>query len=301
MSAPARSFTLPARDGFPLAATEFGEAASARAAVLIVPAMGVPQRHYAAFAAWLAQQGCYVVTFDYRGMAASRPAAHRRSLRGFDADVTTWATQDAAAAVDHVAARARDGHVLWIGHSLGGQILGLVPNRDRVRAMLTIATGSGYWRENAPPLRWYVGWLWFVAAPLSMRLCGYFPGRALRMVGDLPEGVMRQWRRWCLHPDYVAGAEGADVRDAYATVRTPIVALSFTDDEYMSARNTLRLHEVYRAAPREHVRIAPEQVGVRRIGHFGFFGRTHGERLWPLAHEWIRRHVGVGTTAADAG
>ena len=41
--------------------------------MLIVPAMGVDQRYYAAFASWLADQGYFVVTFDYRGMGRSRP------------------------------------------------------------------------------------------------------------------------------------------------------------------------------------------------------------------------------------
>lgn len=290
-------FTLISRDGFPLSATSFGDASSADAGVLIVPAMGVPQRHYAAFAGWLARHGCYVVTFDYRGMGRSRPREHARTLRGFDADVTIWATRDVAAAVDHVAERATGRPLLWIGHSLGGQILGLVPNRERVRAMLTIATGSGYWRENVAPLRYYVGWMWFVVAPLALRLCGYFPGRALRMVGDLPHGVMTQWRRWCLHPEYVAGAEGPHVRNAYESIATPITAVSFTDDEFMSARNTERLHASYVTAPREHRRIAPEDVGLRRIGHFGFFGPRVGETLWPVAREWLRRHVGA--TSSD--
>ena len=55
-------------DGCVLAATTFGDAASARAGVLIVPAMGVDQRYYAAFASWLAGQGYFAVTFDFRGM-----------------------------------------------------------------------------------------------------------------------------------------------------------------------------------------------------------------------------------------
>ena len=44
--------------------------------VLIVSAMGVPQRFYADFAEWLASQGHAVMSFDYRGVGESRPAAH---------------------------------------------------------------------------------------------------------------------------------------------------------------------------------------------------------------------------------
>jgi predicted alpha/beta hydrolase len=168
----------------------------------------------------------------------------------------------------------------WIGHSLGGQILPFVPNRDRVAKIVTVATGSGYWRENAAPLRRIVWWLWYVVAPLSLRLFGYFPGKRLRKVGDLPRGVMEQWRRWCLNPEYALGAEGDPVRGLYASVKTPIVSLSFTDDEYMSALNTESIHGFFVNAPLKMKRIAPKDIGVGRIGHFGFFRPAFEDSLW---------------------
>src|SRR5690606_4777869 len=133
----------------------------------------------------------------------------------------------------------------WIGHSLGGQILPLVPNHARVAKAITVATGSGYWKENAAPLRKKAWLLWHVIAPLTLALFGYFPGRRIGIVGDLPAPVMRQWRRWCLDPEYVVGAEGSEVRKAYAAVHAPIVSLSFADDEFMSARNTESIHGFY--------------------------------------------------------
>src|SRR2546423_310752 len=82
----------------------------------------------------------------------------------------------------------------------------------------------------ASALRRRAWWLWYFVAPVAMAVCGYFPGAKLRKVGDLPRGVMTQWRRWCLHPEY-AIADGEHVRERYAAVRTPIVSLSFCDDE----------------------------------------------------------------------
>ncbi|HET8644793.1 MAG TPA: alpha/beta fold hydrolase [Vicinamibacteria bacterium] len=284
---PAQEAQVQTSDGFALAATAFGDPAPARAGVLIVPAMGVDQRYYAPFAEWLAGQGYFVACFDYRGLGRSRPPQYRRSLRGFEADVVTWATRDVPALVDFVCRRVPGRPLLWVGHSLGGQILGLVPNRQRVRAMLTVACGSGYWLENSARLRAFVWWLWFVAVPLSLRAYGYFPGRRLRKIGDLPAGVMRQWRQWCLDREYVVGAQGEDVRRDYAAVTTPICSLSFTDDEYMSARNIESIHGFYSSAPREMKRLHPREVGQRRVGHFGFFRRRCAGSLWPRAAEWL--------------
>ena len=279
-------------DQFPLTATSYGDSHTAHAGVLIVPAMGVEQHYYAAFAKFLADAGYYVVTFDYRGMGASRPAQFRRSLRGFDTSVKIWAERDCAAMVDFMGNALGRRPLLWIGHSLGGQILALVPNRERVHAMVTVATGSGYWRENAARLRLIVWWLWYVVVPVSLRLFGYFPGRALKKVGDLPRGVMQQWRDWCLHPEYVVGHEGDGMRRRFAEVTTPILSVSFTDDEFMSKRNTESLHGFYAGAPREMRRIAPHEIGVRRIGHFGFFRKRFAESLWPQVRQWLGRHAG---------
>jgi predicted alpha/beta hydrolase len=180
----------------------------------------------------------------------------------------------------------------WLGHSLGGQIFGLVPNRERVQRVVTVASGSGYWRENAPRLK-RINWLlWFVIAPLALPLAGYFPGRRLGVVGDLPAGVMAQWRRWCLHRDYLMGEGGEPLRRRYAAVRHPLLGLSFADDEFMSRRNVESLHGFYAGAARTMRRIAPVEVGARRIGHFGFFRRQFQASLWPQVTAFLAgRHT----------
>jgi predicted alpha/beta hydrolase len=282
------AFEFQAADGFTLQGRLYGDPAQARAAVLIAPAMGVPQRFYADFAEWLATQGHAVVSFDYRGMGASRPAQMKHSLRGLQADINTWAEQDASAALAWLDARVtKDTPIHWLGHSLGGQIFGMVPNRGRAASLVTIGVGTGYWLRNAAKARAYVWWMWFVAAPIAMKLYGYFPGKRLKKVGDLPLGVMQQWRRACLDRDYLVGVGGAKMRADYAAISTPILSLSFTDDEYMSARNTADMHAFYAGAPREMRRIAPRDIGAKAIGHFGFFRQRFADSLWPQVAQWL--------------
>lgn len=284
-----QTLALRTPDGCTLAArTWYPAQAQPRGGVLLAPAMGVPQRHYAPFARWLAGQGWRVLGFDYRGMGESRPAEFQHSLRGFEADVLTWARQDAATALDTLAASLPPGSPLyWVGHSLGGQIAGLVPGRERLAGVVTVASGSGYWRRNAWKLRRMVWLLWFGIAPVSVALAGYFPGRRLGMVGDLPAGVMRQWRRWCLHPDYLMGEGGPALRAHYAAWQVPLLALSFTDDEFMSEHNIRSLHGFYASARSRHQRLGPADVSGRRIGHFGFFRETFAPTLWPRVGAWL--------------
>jgi predicted alpha/beta hydrolase len=63
-------------------------------------------------------------------------------------------------------------------------------------------------------------------------------------------------------------------------VTTPLVSLSFTEDEYMALANTRALHALYSGAPQTLKRIAPAEIGQKRIGHFGFFRAQHEQALW---------------------
>ncbi|HEX2494492.1 MAG TPA: hypothetical protein VHK24_12000 [Steroidobacter sp.] len=101
--------------------------------------MGVAQKYYAPFAEWLSLQGFLVAI----GLSAPK------SLRGFEVDINCWAMEDCAAVIDFVKTRLPDAPLYWVGHSLGGQLLGLIPNRGKIDRVVTVATGSGYWRENA--------------------------------------------------------------------------------------------------------------------------------------------------------
>lgn len=262
-------------DGVEISARFYGEESGSKGAVLIVPAMGTPQSYYESFATWLASQGYTVATFDYRGIGASRPD----KLSGFRADILDWARLDCAAVMDTLAARTPDMPLYWIGHSLGGQILPFVPNHSRLSKAVMVASGSGYWRENAAPARRYVLWLWYVVVPIAVTLCGYFPGKSLRKVGDLPKGVMMQWRRWCLHPQYALG-DGEETRAQFAAVKTRIVALSFQDDEYLSFRSMESLQSFYTNAQVSIKRIKPKDLGLQRVGHFGFFRAKFEQALW---------------------
>lgn len=262
----------------PLVARWFRPAPAQPAAVVLVAgAMGVKQAYYVDFARWLASQGYLVATFDYGGMGESLPAG--KTLRGVDADLFDWAA-DTDAVIAALLADAPGVPLYIVGHSLGAQLPGMLAHRDRIAGLVSVAAGSGYWRDNAPALKRVVLWFWHVAVPLATWLCGYFPGKRIGKVGDLPRGVILQWRRWCMNPRYHVGAEGPTLAAQFAAARFPIVALSITDDELMTERGTRVLVDCYANAPRRIERIAPADVQARRIGHFGFFRSSFAPTLW---------------------
>ena len=288
--------TLQVNGAVSLALRVYEPAGAARASVVIGGAMGVRQSFYEAFARWMAQQGFRVTTFDYRGHGDSLHGA----MRDVKADLFDWA-QDYEAVISAAKAALPMQPLYLLGHSLGAQLPGLLRKPGQVDGLLSVAAGSGYWRDNAPKLRRVVPYFWWVLVPLATRLCGSFPGRALKKVGDLPSGVILQWRRWCLHPTYSVGAEGAAVAQSYGAVRFPVLALSMADDELMTLRGTHNLVNLYANTERRVESISPAELKVRRIGHFGFFRDQFRQSLWPRAVAALAQLGGgavVGTPVA---
>src|SRR5438552_10682384 len=121
---------IQARDGHRLGATLFRPAAGNGRALQINAAAGVKQEYYGKYAAYLAERGFTVLTFDYRGIGRSRDGDVRHS----GARMRDWVGLDAAAAVRFLGGGALN----VVGHSFGGQALGLLPNADRLRAALVV-------------------------------------------------------------------------------------------------------------------------------------------------------------------
>lgn len=283
--------TLVTPDGFQLAANRFMPADKPKAVIVLPTAMGVRQDFYFPFAAFLAEQGFAVQTFDYRGHGASVPDAHKRSLRGFEADLFDWAERDYNTALRAAKEWQPALPLLIVGHSLGGQLPGLLPDNHLIDGILTVASGSGYWRYNAPQLKRMVWLMWYFAVPVYTRLFGYFPGKKVKKVGNLPKGVIYQWSRWCRSPHYVVDHAGRPLRSGYEKLRVPMLCMSFTDDELMSRRSIDSLHDFYTNAALERRYIKPRDVDARRIGHFGFFRPQFRNTLWQQAVTWLEQRA----------
>lgn len=274
-------------DGTRLVGRKYSPLGAVRAVALMPAAMGVKQQFYAPFAEFLCEHGFAVLSFDYRGMGESLPPQFVNSLRGFDADISDWAELDYNSAL--LAARAwhTDVPLLVIGHSLGGQLAGLLPDNHLIDGLLTVGSGTGYWRHNAPPTKRTVWLLWYFLVPLYTSICGYFPGKKLRKVGNLPKGVIYQWSRWCKDPRYFVDENGKAMRTYHQQFTAPILSLSFTDDEMMGRKNIDSLHDYFSCAQVERRYIQPQDIQAKRVGHFGFFRAEFRHSLWQQALQWL--------------
>ena len=273
---------LTAHDGRTLAGYRFDPPAAPKGRIVIAPAMATPQSFYAPFATHLAAGGYTVWTFDYRDTGESLNG----NMRGAKTDITDWVTRDFDAVVKLAADREPEVPLFVVGHSLGGQAAPLLASRERIAGLVNIAVGSGSLRHNTPKIRRRAPLMWHVMVPLLCPLFGYFPGERLGVIGNIPTGAIKQWRRWCLTPDYLlSGEPGA--RDAYASATYPVLALTFSDDELLLEAGSRLLHDAYTARAPDYRVIEPANVGLKRIGHFGFFKPQSAAALWPLVTNWL--------------
>lgn len=263
-------------DSVSLGATLFNPTGDCKGTVLIAPATGVCRRVYQDYAGYLSTQGFNVITWDWRGIGDSRP----RSLKGYQATMSDWGKLDLAAVINWTLQNT-PGPLMAVGHSFGGHGIGLAENRFHLQRLITIGVQSGYWGLWPFPQRYKFALLWYLLMPLMTRIFGYFPSRMFRLAEDLPAGVAFEWSRWCRSPDYIAHYAG------YQSFKAPVLSLNFTDDRYAPAAAVKWLHQRY-GSPKKIIRFFnPAQLGVSRVGHFGFFKKGLTPSLWDETAEWF--------------
>ena len=287
----ATDLKLCTRDGFQLAARLWSEPVAGRvhSAAVINSGAGISSRFYDRFAAFLADNGVPTLVYDYRGICRSRPT----SLRGFRTSVEEWGSKDCAAALDWLCAQFPGATRIVIGHSIGGFVTGFATNGTLIDRMLLVGAHTGYWRDYARKARLPMFLLWHAFMPAIAKMVGYFPGRRLHLLEDLPLDVALEWaaRR---KPEFWWHLKRTDgtvdkpliqmLLARFESIRAKTVALRFTDDPFATAEATQRIVNLYANASVRHMVLTKNDGDKQKIGHFGFFSTRFRESLWPRVY-----------------
>ncbi len=294
MTTDSKAVRLTALDGVQLAGTLFEPEEAPHTALLINSGTGIPQRFYARLARHAATRGFVTLTYDYRGIGGSAP----ESLRGYEARYRDWGQRDVPGAINWLSERYPTLPLTVIGHSTGGQQLGLAQNIEQVRAAAFVAVSTGYWRGMPLHYKLLSFGLWKLYMPLASRLYGYAPAKKIRWGENLPTGVAQEWGAWCMEPDYLAAyfddggrrtpLDGMPFGPTHFDKATfPIRAYCFTDDPIATPANVPPLLKLYEQATVETHWVMPESLNVSEIGHLGFFRSDIGTPLWDDVLEWL--------------
>lgn len=289
--------TLACADGQRLQGHFFaGRGDAAAAPVLISPATGVRQQFYWRFADWLASQGHPTLVFDYRGIGLSLEGR----LADSRARLVDWGKLDQVAALQWLLARSGAAQVVLVGHSAGGQMIGLLPIHDRIERVVGVAASTGWFggMRFAFALRARLGLRLLV--PLGTLFKGYAPTSWLGLGENLPAQVARQWGQWCAAGGYATNAVRAGLADDFhAQVRTPIVVLHAEDDDIATPTTVRDLLRTLPASPHAALQVKPRDHGLRGIGHLDWFRQSH-QALWPLLRRAVLGEIALEAPGASA-
>ena len=248
-------------------------------AILIAPALGVPAKFYDQFATYFAKCGFDVFSFDYR---TSGPNGSENP-RLMDAGV-----HDLDTVFDHLTVKYKK--VAFVGHSLGGQLLGLASLASRLSCAVFVASSLPNPANMNSKLRWQTGLMKYLLLPF-FRIKGRFPSRRLGLSSiDLPSTIARDWGTWLRSPSYLFDYLSESQLCNYRSLRLPVLALGVSDDELAPERNIDLLLAQYSSANIESV-ILEIEPKMGTCGHMGFFKEAHGISFWSDLGGWILKKM----------
>ena len=213
----------------PLAATLFyPPEGRPKGAVMIASATGVRRHFYAAFASYLAEQGFVVMSFDYSGIGGSLHGPLKQSTTRLQ----DWGQQDMPAILDELMRRFPNMPYHLIGHSAGGQLIGLMPNAHHLSSVFNYASSSGSLRNMKGYFRWQAHFFMDVYIPLNNRIFGLTRTDWVGMGEPLPREVAQQWATWCKGRGYVETGFGSTIQEQYYDrIQCPSLWVTAFDDD----------------------------------------------------------------------
>lgn len=293
-SSPSSTLTVVTERNQPLTASvyvpENTENEAIKNALMITPATGIKRSFYHRFATYLVNQGFGVITYDNKGIGDSLTCP----LSKCDASLISWGRHDATAVLEALQYEFPNAKYHLIGHSAGGQLIGLMPNYQVLSSVVNIACSSGRIKNMEMPFKANAMLFMNGAITLGNLLLGYTPSDKFNMGEALPRGVAKQWRDWCNGKGYIKTAFGETIfTHYYDQLNTPALWLNFSDDDIANAKNVEDMLAVFSAMPVEREMLEPQQFGLTKIGHMKFFSaKTYKKapQLWKMVTDWIEQH-----------
>lgn len=273
------------QDGQKLAATLYKPSIEVKGAVLVCPATGVKRQFYSSFACFLAENGYASITFDNRGIGQSLSG----NISANKASLQCWGEQDMPAVLDFLKTTYPESTYHLIGHSAGGQLVGLMHNAEELRSIFNYACSSGQLRNMKMPYLLKAHFFMNLFIPMSNLIFGYTKSQLVGMGEPLPKAVAQQWREWCNGRGYVKTAFGKTINNhLYSKLTTPSLWVNATDDDIAIDANVADMLTVFENVKAETMTLSPQEYNLDEIGHMKFFSRKSSQ-LWTLVLSWLEK------------
>ncbi len=257
-----------------------------KAAVFIAPATGIKKEFYHWFAQYLAENQYGVITFDNTGIGESL-AGH---INNCEVSLQSWGEVDMYFVLETLKKRFPDMPYHLIGHSAGGQLVGLMSNSHDLSSMFNVACSSGRLKNMDLSYRMKATFALNIFMPVSNLLFGHAKAQWFGMGEPLPQHVAKQWKEWCNGKGYVKTAFDTTVKEHwYDTLELPSMWINAIDDDIAIDKNVRDMIDVFTKLKSETLTLTPKEHGLKQIGHMKFFSRK-SKVLWKLAIDWLDKH-----------
>jgi len=251
-------------------------------AVQINSAVQTPRAFYKYFAHYLAQRGITVLTYDYQGLV--KPGVDMR--QNYSA-VTDWGSYDQYPASQWLKAHYPNYKYALIGHSIGGQIVGLNALAREFNAVLLVTSAHGYFARWPTWFSRWRRWLFWRCLGLPLiNVTGFLPGKYFGMF-NLPPNVGRQMRRFALQPRWLVDEFLRPLRPYNGDIACNLRYLIFRDDRTVPEGAQLDLNDFFPNANCQELVFNPEDFAMSHIGHFGFFRKSMPIAAWDAQTNWL--------------
>ncbi len=234
--------------------------------LLIGPAMGTPARIYTPLAEAFAAAGANAAVMELRGIGSSS----LRAGKSVDYGYRDLIEKDWAAALSALRSRFPASPIYLFGHSLGGHVsvMYAATRPNDVAGAAIVASGSVYYRgwKGTKAL----GILAFTqfAGALSGVL-GYFPGKRVGFGGTEAKTLIQDWARFGRTGRLDLAGEGVNYETALATLKKPVLGLSFDHDTLAPHRSQENLLNKLTQARVTHLALG-EKDGGARLNHYNW-------------------------------
>jgi predicted alpha/beta hydrolase len=267
------------KDGKLISATSFIPDISNGKNITVAPAAQFTQRNYASFALCFQQWGYHVITFDYRGIGDSAP----QRLKGYNARLQQWAVQDADAVIRYVKTSFPNQELIYIGHGIGGELVGLAQASQYIHKLVLASCSLSCKRLWSWKGRMRITVMKTIGRIVTKWL-GYFPGKRLGIMRDLPKGVMHEWADWCDNPN---GLFDVFPENNYRKLQVPLFAFSFSNDWMTPDKAVKGLLSYFSGASITWYHVHPHNQGFKKKEQHCFFDLRLKDTLWIKLQRWL--------------
>lgn len=233
---------------------------------------------YLSFLSYLTENGYLCCLWNYRGSDKSD------NLKNSDYRFADYGTKDMPAIKMYLENRFPHLPFLFVGHSAGGQQIGFIDDLDNVKGNINIAVSTGYYPNMPFGYRMKAYFFFYIFSPISVLLHSYVKAKPYGLMENLPKKVVFEWRDWLEKEDYFFNPKfyGKTVPTGhYKNLKFPVHVYYATDDTISNAKNTKAFWKNVNSEKEiTFTELNPNEFGLKKIDHFGYFKRNMKEKLW---------------------